>query len=122
LEEFMDVSRERISYTLIPKLVNSIRNHENLSLFLFDGDSNVATSRGSRFSGSELNLIDKTRTDGAVTLITSKKSLDKETPVRTKVTVCTSQLEIPQNHSFSFYQLLLHELFALSIHQVVINI
>jgi hypothetical protein len=76
----------------------------------------------SRFSASELNLVDKTRTDGAVTLTASKKSLDKEIPVRTEVTVCTSLLEIPQNHSFSFYKLLLHELFALSIHWVAINI
>jgi len=70
----------------------------------------------SRFSASQLNLIDKTRTDGAVTLIASKKSLVKETPVRTEVTVCTSLLEILQNHSVSFYQLLLHELSALSVH------
>jgi len=70
----------------------------------------------SRFSASELNLIDKTRTDGVITLTANKKSLDKETPVRTEITVCTSLLEVAQNHSFSFYQLLLHELFALSVH------
>ena len=86
MEEFMDVSRERISYTLIPKLVNIVRNHEIFSLFS-STQIQMWQLPVSRFSASELNLIDNTRTDGAVTLIASKKSLDKETPVQTEVTV-----------------------------------
>ena len=109
MKEFMDMSPERISCTLITKLVNITRNHENLSLFS-STEIQMCHLPASRVSARELNLIDKAGTDGAVALTASKKSLDRETPVRTEVTVCTSLLEIPQKHSLSSYQLLLHEL------------
>jgi len=105
----MDVSRERIGYNLIPKLANTLRNHENLRLFS-STETQMWQLPASRLSAGELNLNDMTCTHGAVTLMPSKKSLDKETPVRTEVTFCTSLLEIPQKHSLSFYQLLFHEL------------
>jgi hypothetical protein len=63
-----------------------------------------------RFPTTELNLIDKTRTnDGDINFTVSKQTLDKATPVRTEVTVCISLLEIPDKHSFSSCQLLFHE-------------
>jgi hypothetical protein len=80
LEEVMEVWRDKIRYTCIPKLVNIVRIHENLSHFP-STEIQIRQLPVSRFSASELNLIDKTRTNGAVTGIASKNVLDKETPV-----------------------------------------
>ena len=65
----------------------------NFQSFLFARDSNVATSRVNIF-GQWTKSDRPDTTDGAVPLTASKKSLDKETPFRTEVTVRTSLLEI----------------------------
>jgi len=86
-----------LPFTLIPKLVNILRDHEIFSLFS-STEAQMWQLPASRLSASELYLIDQARTNGAVPLSASKTSLDKETPFQTEVTVENPTIHCPSIH------------------------